>query len=405
LARSPAASSGRLSASAIRGALLEFRLSEKQRSVRRTLREFAATRLAPIAQELDQQARFPWECMDEMKAMNLFGLQVPPEYGGAGLDSVSACIVVEELSRASAAVGLAVSVHNGVAVFPIQAFGDQEQKERLLPAMASGDRIGAFCLTEANAGSDISAIEATAVPSGDGFVVNANKIFVTNGAISDVAVVLVRIDGGEDPRGGLSLVVAERGMRGFSVGPLEDLCGVRGNPVCSLLLTDCRIPGRNLLGKPGQGMRMALATLDVGRIGIAAQALGIAQASLDVSLEYASQRYQFRSALIQFQTIQNFLADTATELEAARLLVYRAAWLRDQGEPFGAASAMAKLFASETASRAASRGVQIHGGYGYSKSYPIERFFRDARVTEIYEGTSEMQRMVIARHLREKGKR
>lgn len=384
---------------------MEFRLSEKQRAVRRTVREFAVARLAPIAQELDQQARFPWECMDEMKAMNLFGLQVPREYGGAGLDSVSACITVEELSRVSAAVGLAVCVHNGVAVFPVQAFGDSEQKERLLPSMASGDRIGAFCLTEANAGSDISAIEATAVPSGDGYVVNANKIFVTNGAISDVAVVLVRIDGGEDPRGGLSLLVAERGMKGFSVGPLEDLCGVRGNPVCSLILTDCRIPGRNLLGSPGQGVRMALATLDVGRIGIAAQALGIAQASLDVSLEYATQRYQFRSALIQFQTIQNFLADTATEVEAARLLVYRAAWLRDQGEPFSSASAMAKLFASEAASQAASRGVQIHGGYGYTKSYPIERFFRDARVTEIYEGTSEMQRMVIARHLTEKGKR
>ncbi|MEW6440645.1 MAG: acyl-CoA dehydrogenase family protein [bacterium] len=382
---------------------MEFSLTDKQQAVRRAVREFAGARLAPIAHELDQQARFPWELMDTMKAMGFFGLQASPAFGGAGLDTVSYCVTIEELSRACAAVGLTVSVHNSVALYPIEAFGNEEQKGRILPAMTSGERIGAFCLTEANAGSDVASIEATAVPEGDDYVLNANKIFVTNGALAGVAVVLARSEAREVKKG-MSLFIVERGLRGFSVGSLEDLCGMRANPVCSLLMTDCRVPRQNLLGVPGEGVRMALETLDVGRIGIAAQAVGIAQASLDVSLEYALQRRQFRAPLAQFQTIQNFLADTATELEAARLLVRQSACLRDAKRPFSAASAMAKLYASELASRAASRGVQIHGGYGYSRSYPIERYYRDARVTEIYEGTSEMQRMVIARHLKERSK-
>jgi len=377
---------------------LDFQLSSKQRVIRRTVREFAEKRLAPLAQELDQQARFPWELMEPMRAMNLFGLQAAPQWGGAGLDTVSYVVVIEELSRVSAGVALAVTVHNSVSLFPIEAFGTQEQKARLLPGMASGERIGAFCLTEPNAGSDVSSIEASAVLEGGCYRLNANKIWVTNGAVADLAVVLARTDL-EDRKRGFGLLVVERGMKGFSVGPLEDLCGMRANPVASLIMTDCPVPLENLLGRSGDGVRMALQTLDVGRIGIAAQALGIAQGSLDVSVEYAAQRAQFRTPLIQFQSVQNMLADTATELDAARLLVYRAAWLRDGGAVFSDASAKAKLYASETASRAASRGVQIHGGYGYSKSYPIERFWRDARITEIYEGTSEMQRMVIARNL------
>jgi butyryl-CoA dehydrogenase len=383
---------------------LDFQLTSKQKVIRRTVREFAVNRIAPLAHELDQQARFPWELMEPMKAMNLFGLQASPEWGGAGLDTVSYVIVIEELSRVCAGVALAVTVHNSVSLFPIETFGDPEQKTRLLPGMCSGERIGAFCLTEPNAGSDISSIEATALLRDGHYLVNANKIFVTNGAVADVAVVLARTDPGDRKRG-FSLLVVERGMKGFSVGPLEDLCGMRANPVASLIMMDCRVPGRNLLGKPGEGVRMALQTLDVGRIGIAAQALGIAQGSLDASLEYAGQRTQFRAPLLQFQSIQNLLADTATELDAARLLVVRAAWLRDSGAAFSDASAKAKLYASELATRAASRGVQIHGGYGYSKSYAIERYWRDARITEIYEGTSEMQRMVIARGLNAEGGR
>lgn len=380
---------------------MELGLTQKQQVIRRTVREFAVNRIAPVAHELDQQARFPWELMESMKAMNLFGLQSAAKWGGAELDTISYILTIEELARTCAAIALAVSVHNSVSLYPIEAFGTEEQKKRILPGMCSGERIGAFCLTEPNAGSDVSSIEATAILQKGHYLLNANKIWVTNGAIADVAVVLARTDP-EDRKKGFSLLLVERGMRGFSVGPLEDLCGMRANPVSSLIMTDCRVPRKNLLGKPGEGTRIALQTLDVGRIGIAAQALGIAQASLDVSVEYATQRSQFRSPLFQFQTIQNMLADTATEVDAARLLIYRAGWLRDSGLPFSGASAKAKLYASELASRAASRGVQIHGAYGYSKNYAIERYWRDARITEIYEGTSEMQRMVIARDLKER---
>jgi len=381
---------------------LDFQVGRKQNAIRRTVREFAEHRLAPVAHELDQQARFPWELMEPMKTMNLFGLQAAPQWGGAGLDTVSYVIVIEELSRVCAGVALAVTVHNSVSLFPIEAFGDAEQKGRLLPGMCSGDRIGAFCLTEPNAGSDISSVEASAVPEDGHYRLNANKVWVTNGAIADVAVVLARTDPGDRKRG-FGLLVVERGMQGFSVGPLEDLCGMRANPVAALIMNDCPVPRKNLLGRSGDGIRMALQTLDVGRVGIAAQALGIAQGSLDASVEYAAQRRQFKSPILQFQSVQNMLADTATELDAARLLVYRAAWLRDSGAAFSDASAKAKLYASELATRAASRGVQIHGGYGYSKSYPIERYWRDARITEIYEGTSEMQRLVIARGLAREG--
>ena len=380
---------------------MNFQIDPNQRVIRRTVREFATNRLGPIAHELDQQARFPWELMDDMKAMDLFGLQASRAWGGAGMDTISYAITIEELARVCAGIALAVTVHNSVSLYPIEAHGHDEQKQRFLPGMCAGDRIGSFCVTEPNAGSDASATEATATLEGVHYILNANKIWVTNGAIAGVAVVLARTDP-EDRKKGFSLLIVERGMRGFSVGPLEDLCGMRSNPVSSLIMTDCPVPKENLLGRPGDGVRIALQTLDVGRIGIAAQALGIAQASLDASLEYAKQRIQFRSPLVQFQSIQNMLADAATEIEAARLLVYQAGWLKDNNQPFSSASAMAKLYASESASRAASRGVQIHGGYGYSKSYPIERYWRDARVTEIYEGTSEIQRMVIARNLKEK---
>jgi butyryl-CoA dehydrogenase len=371
-------------------------LSEKHRSLRRSVRAFCDREVRPIAKEVDEEAGFPWEVVEKMGKLGYFGIQVPRNLSGAGLDTVGYIITIEEVSRACAALGLCLSVHNSVAVFPIQAFGSEEQKHRWLPSLARGEKIGAFCLTEPNAGSDAAAVEATAVRDGNQYVMNANKVFVTNGGVADTCLIFARTDPASGP-GGISVVVAERGTPGFVVGDLEDLCGVRANPVCSIRLCDCRVPVENLLGKEGMGLRIGLAALDAGRIGIAAQSVGIARAALDESVEYAKQRHQFNVALSKHQMIQAMIADMATRVDAARLLVYRAAVQRDKGKPFSLESAMAKLFASETATTVTDLAVQIHGGYGYSKSYPVERYFRDARVTRIYEGTSEIHRMVIAR--------
>jgi alkylation response protein AidB-like acyl-CoA dehydrogenase len=289
-----------------------------------------------------------------------------------------------------------VTVHNSVAVYPILAFGSVEQKQKWIPALARGEKIGAFCLTEPNAGSDAGSIEATARLDGDEYVVNANKLWVTNGGVADICLVFLRTNPDAGYKG-ISVIVAERGTPGFVVGDLEDMCGMRANPVCSIRLNDCRIPVKNRIGKEGMGLRIGLAGLDTGRIGIAAQALGIAQAALEESVKYAKQRYQFGAPIATKQSVQNMIADMATEVDAARLMVYRAALVRDQGGAFTQEAAMAKLFASEVAGRVTDQAVQVHGGYGYSKSYPVERYYRDARVTRIYEGTSEIHRMVIAR--------
>jgi alkylation response protein AidB-like acyl-CoA dehydrogenase len=299
-------------------------------------------------------------------------------------------------------MGLTVAVHNSVVVFPLSQFGNQEQKEKFLPALAAGEKIGAFCLTEPNAGSDAMSIESTAVRDGDSYVLNANKIFVTNGGVADTLIIFASVNPG-DVKKGFSAVLVERGTPGFEVGLLENNCGVRANPVSSILLTDCRVPKANLLGGEGGGFRIAMAGLDTGRVGIAAQAVGIAQGALDVSLKYAKERIQFRVPIARHQAIQMMLADMGTMVEAARLLTLQSAYIRDQGGELSCPSAMAKLFSARTASRVASMGVQIHGGYGYSKEYPIERYFRDARVTEIYEGTNEIQQIVIARELLKRG--
>jgi len=371
-------------------------LSEKHRAVRRSVRAFCDRELFPIAKEIDQEARFPWEAVDKMAGLGYFGIQVPKELGGAGMDTVSYIIVIEEISRACGSLGLCVTVHNSVAVYPLMAFGSEEQKQRLVPPLAKGEKIGAFCLTEPNAGSDAAGIEATAIREEDHYVVNANKVWVTNGGVADVCLIFVRTNP-EAGHKGISVIIAERGTTGFVVGDLEDLCGMRANPVSSIRLYDCRVPGENLLGKEGMGLRIGLAALDTGRIGIAAQAVGIAQAALDEGVRYAKERRQFGVPIAKHQAVQMMIADMATQLDAARLLVYRAAVLRDQGKPFSQAAAMAKLYASETSSKVTDMAVQIHGGYGYSKSYPVERYYRDARVTRIYEGTSEIHRLVIAR--------
>lgn len=377
---------------------MDFTLSIKQKQVRRIARQFAKAELAPIAKEIDEEGRFPWEVAEKMGPLNFFGMQAPRQYRGAETESISYCLVIEEISRVCAAMGLMLAVHNGVAVYPLSKFGNDEQKSKFLSPLAAGEKIGAFCLTEPNAGSDAMAIESTAIKDGDAYIVNANKIFVTNGGVADILIIFVSVNP-DDVKKGFSAILVERGNPGFEVGLLENNCGMRANPVSSIILTDCRVPRANLLGQEGDGFKIAMAALDTGRIGIAAQAVGIAQGALDVSLKYAKERIQFRVPLAKHQAIQMMLADMGTMVEAARLLTLQAAHIKDQGGDLSCSSAMAKLFAGRTASKVASLGVQIHGGYGYSKDYPIERYFRDARVTEIYEGTNEIQQVVIAREL------
>ncbi|MBN2058990.1 MAG: acyl-CoA dehydrogenase family protein [Deltaproteobacteria bacterium] len=378
-------------------------ISEKHHIVRRSVRSFCERELEPIAREIDLEARFPWEVVEKMGRLGYFGIQVPEELGGPGMDSISYCIVIEEISRACAGLGLCVTVHNSVGVYPIVAFGSEEQKKRWVPALARGEKIGAFCLTEPNVGSDVSGVESTAIRDGDHYIVNANKVLVTNGGVADTCLIFTKTDPTAGHRG-LSVIVAERGMPGFEVGDLEDLSGNRANSVASIRLYDCRIPTENLLGKEGQGMKIGLAALDTGRIGIAAQALGIAQAAMDAGVRYSKQRHQFGVPISRHQAVQLMIADMATQVDAARLLIYRAAALKDGGRPFSKESAMAKLYASEISSKVADMAVQIHGGYGYVKSYPVERYYRDARVTRIYEGTAEIHRMVIARSVLEEYK-
>jgi butyryl-CoA dehydrogenase len=380
--------------------MMEPLLTEKHGVLRRSVRAFCEEALRPVAAEIDREARFPWEVIEKMAQLGYLGIQAPAALGGAGLDTLSYAVTIEEVSRVSAAIGLCLSVHNSVALFPILAFGTPEQHRQWGEPLARGQKIGAFCLSEPNAGSDAGAISATALPWEDRWVINANKVFVTNGGVADICLIFARTDP-EAGRKGISVVVAERGTPGFVVGDLEDLCGMRANPVASIRLYDCRVPQDNLLGKPGQGLAIGLAALDNGRIGIAAQAVGIAQAALEEAVQYARQRQQFGVPLTRHQAIQMMLADMATQTDAARLLVYRAAWLKDQGAPVTKAAAQAKLFASEAAGKVTDLAVQIHGGYGYSKAYAVERYFRDARVTRIYEGTSEVHRMVIAREVLE----
>jgi len=375
---------------------LPYNPSVKHKLIRDSVRHFAETELAPIAAEIDRNAVFPVEVIDKMKKLNYFGLQVPKEFGGAALDSVSAAIVVEEISRVCAAVGLCVTVHNGVAVFPFLQFGNKRQNEKYLPRLASGEMIGAFSLTEANAGSDAGSVETTAVKNGNDYVLNGTKIFVSNGGVCNLALIFA-LTNTDQKQLQSSVFIVESTYEGFLRGELEDLCGMRANPVSSLFLENCRVPEANILGKLGMGMKIGMTTLDNGRIGVAAQALGIAQGAFEAAVKYAKERQQFKKPIASLQTIQNYIADMATEQAAARLLLYRACELKDAGEPYGCEAAMAKLYCSSLASKTTSLAVQVHGGYGYSKEYDVERYFRDAKVTEIYEGTSEIQRMVIAR--------
>ena len=375
---------------------MDFELTDEQELIREAVREFADAEVAPIAAELDRDHRFPHELLPKMAELNLMGMPFPEKMGGAGADEVSYVIAVEELSRACASTGVILSAHTSLATWPIYKFGTPAQHERYLHDMASGRRLGAFALTEPAAGTDAGAGTCTAILSGDEYVLNGSKIFITNAPFAEVYIVFAKTDPAKGTRG-MSAFIVEKDTPGFSVGEAEHKLGIRGSSTPPLYFNDCHIPKDALLDGEGYGFKVAMQTLDGGRIGIAAQALGIAQAALDASVAYAKERVQFGKPIATLQAIQWMIADMATEIDAARLLVYRAASCMDNDRPYSTEGAMAKLFASETATRVAGKAIQIHGGYGYTESYPVERNWRDAKITEIYEGTSEVQRMVIAR--------
>jgi len=378
---------------------VELGFNEEQRLMIQAIRDFAREKIAPRAQEMDEQAVLPPEILEGMKALGLFGIQVPPEHDGLGLDTVTYVAIVEELARACAGVAILLSVHTSVAAYPLLTFGTDEQKRCYLPRLANG-AIGAFGLSEPGCGSDAASLRTSARRDGDVYVLNGSKVFVTNGALAELYLVLARTDPDAEPQHrGISAFLVERQTPGLTVGRKEAKMGLRASDTMEIIFEDCRVPVGNRLGDEGVGFRIALNSLDNGRIGVGAQSLGIAQAALDEAVTYAKVRQQFGHPLVHFGAIQSQLADMSTQLEAARMLVRRAAWLKDRGKPFTRAAAMAKLYASEMANRVAHQALQIHGGYGYMKEYAVERYYRDARVMEIYEGTSEMQRLVIARSL------
>jgi butyryl-CoA dehydrogenase len=377
---------------------MDFDLDEQQQMIRKMAREFAEKEIKPVAGEFDESATFPTDIVKKLGDLGFMGMMVPEEYGGAAMDCVSYAIAVEEISRADASVGVTMSVTNSLACQPIMDYGNEEQKKKYLPDLAQGMTLGAYSLTEPEAGSDAGNVQTTAVLDGDHYVINGTKIFVTNGGKADVIVLFAATDKEAGSRG-LSGFIVEKDMPGFRPGKKEDKMGMRASNTSELIFEDCRVPKENLLGKEGEGFKIALATLDGGRIGIAAQAVGIGQASLEAAIAYSKEREQFGRRICKFQAIQWIIANMATEIEAARLLTYRVAHLKEKGERFTMEAAQAKLFASEAAVRAAINAVQVHGGYGYMKEYDVERYFRDSKLTEIYEGTSEVQRLVIAASL------
>ena len=379
---------------------MNFNLNKTQELFRQMIREFAEKEVKPLAAEIDEQERFPQETVEKMARLGIFGIPVPKQYGGAGGDNIMYSIAVEELSRCCATTGVVVSAHTSLCMSPILQFGTEEQKMKYVPKLASGEWIGAFGLTEPNAGTDAAGQQTTAVLDGDEWVINGNKIFITNAGHANVYIVIAMTDKSLGTKG-ISAFIVEATTPGFSVGKKELKMGIRGSATAELIFTNCRIPKGNLLGKVGEGFKIAMMTLDGGRIGIASQALGIAQGALDETVKYTKERKQFGKAIAKFQNTQFQMADLKTKIEAARLLVRSAAFKEDEhtANPkinFSADAAMAKLYAAEVAMEVTTKCVQFHGGYGYTREYPVERMMRDAKITEIYEGTSEVQRMVIA---------
>lgn len=377
---------------------MDFSLSKKEILFRQMIREFAVKEVKPLAAEVDEEERFPEETVRKMARIGLMGIPFPVEYGGAGGDNVLYSMAVEELSAVCATTGVIVSAHTSLCAAPIYEYGTEEQKRKYLPKLCSGEWIGAFGLTEPNAGTDASAQQTMAVEEGDHYVLNGSKIFITNAAYAHVYVVMAMTDKSQGTRG-ISAFIVERDFPGFSIGKKEKKMGIRGSATCELIFENCRVPRQNLLGKLGGGFGLAMKTLDGGRMGIASQALGIAQGAMNETVKYVKERKQFGKPIGKFQNTQFQLADLQTKIEAARLLVRMAAWKKDRKLPYGLAAAEAKLFAAETAMEMTTKAVQFHGGYGYTREYPVERMMRDAKITEIYEGTSEVQRMVIAADL------
>ena len=377
---------------------MRFELTDEQKMIQKMVREFAEKEIEPVAAELDQKEEYPTEILKKMASLGLLGIIIPPEYGGAGADTISYSLVVEEISKKCASTGVITSVHNSLVAWPIMKYGNEDQKKKYLPILAKGEKIGAFAGTEANAGSDLAAMESTAVLKGEYYIINGAKTFITSGSEAGILIVFAVTDKDAGSKG-ISAFIVENDMEGFSVGSIFEKMGIKAAHTAELIFEDMKVPKENLLGNEGEGFKIALSTLDGGRIGIAAQAVGIAQATLEKCIGYAQEREQFGKKLSRFQAIQWMIADMATQIEAARLLVLRAAHTKDQGLRFSKEAAMAKLYAAEMCMDAVIKGVQIHGGYGYTKEYPVERYFRDAKITEIYEGTSEIQRLVIAANL------
>ena len=375
---------------------MNFELTEEQNLIRDMVRTFAETEVAPSANERDENETFDRDLMfGRLAELGLTGIVFPEEYGGAGADYISYAIAVEELSRVCASTGVTLSAHLSLGSNPIHLFGTKDQKKSFLTPLAMGEAMGAFGLTETSAGSDAGGTKTIAVRNGEDWIINGSKIFITNAGEADIYIVFARTDKQAQKHHGISAFIVEKGTPGFSFGKKEKKMGIRSSPTMELIFENCRVPLTNLLGEEGKGFKVAMKTLDGGRIGIASQALGIAQGALDATVKYVTDREQFNKPLSAFQGVQFQLADMATQVEAARLLVYNAAYRASNGLSYSQESAMAKLFASETAMKITTQAVQLHGGYGYTRDFPVERMMRDAKITEIYEGTSEIQRMVI----------
>ena len=375
---------------------MEFELSEDQKLIKDAARQFTEKRLIPGRTERDEKEELEPEIYKELGELGYFGMIIPEEYGGMGLDALTYVTALEEIARGDAGLTICLSVHNSLASEPIRQYGKKSIKEKYLPKMASGEWIGAYCLSEPEAGSDAANLKATAVKKGDHYILNGTKSFVTSGGIAGVYVIFCSTDR-EKASHGISAFAVERDMPGLILGAKEKKLGINTSDTRQIILEDCKVPAENLLGEENQGFSIALSVLDYGRIGVGAQAVGIAQAAFEEAVSYSKERKQFGQPICNFQAIQFKLADMATRINASRLLVHKAAWLKSKGEGCRFEASMAKLYASETANEVANQAVQILGGYGYMKEYPVERFFRDARVTEIYEGTSEIQRIVISR--------
>src|ERR1700761_9262521 len=377
---------------------MHFELSEEQLMIRQAARDFAQTELKPGVIERDEHQKFPAEQVKKLGELGFLGMMVSPQYGGSGMDVVSYVLVMEELSKIDASASVVVSVNNSLVCYGLEKYGTEEQKQKYLVPLAKGEKIGAFCLSEPEAGSDATSQHTTAIDMGDHYLLNGVKNWITNGSTASTYLVMAQTHP-EKKHHGINCLIVEKGMEGFTIGNKENKLGIRGSDTTSLMFTDVKVPKENRIGEDGFGFKFAMTTLDGGRIGIASQALGIASGAYELALAYSKERKAFGKTIADLQATQFKLADMATEIEAARLLCFRAAWLKDNGLPYGQASAMAKLFASEVAMRITVEAVQIHGGYGFVKEYHVERLMRDAKITQIYEGTSEIQKIVISREL------